>query len=179
MKNFLWEKFAPGTWFVTRKTGTTSSCLTYKFTKDQNGFRSVRQARQLLLGDTLGIDHEYIYTGELSTPEEWSLPAKMVAKFPLNPLGSSSYIVLATDYISSGLLCTCQELNVLSLFYVHRLSCSLLQRKPEENPDLTEKMESVLLSTGLPFAPDFVSHLSKITHDVHCKYGNSSIAMEI
>ena len=24
------------------------------------------------------------YTGELSTPEEWSLPAKMVAKFPLS-----------------------------------------------------------------------------------------------
>jgi len=179
MKNFLWEKFAPGTWFVTRKTGTTSSCLTYKFAKDQNGFRSVRQARQLLIGDTLGIDHEYIYTGELSTPEEWSLPAKMVAKFPLNPLGSSSYIVLATDYISSGLLCTCQELNVLSLFYVHRVSCSLLQRKPKEDPDLTEKMENVLLSTGLPFASDFASHLNKITQDDHCKYGNTSIAMEI
>merc|ERR1712037_405615 len=40
MKNFLWEKFAPGTWFVPRKTGTTSSCLTYKFAKDQNGFRT-------------------------------------------------------------------------------------------------------------------------------------------
>jgi len=108
MKSFVWEKFAPGTWFVTKKTGTTSSCLTYNFAKDENGFRSVRQARQLLLGDTLGIDHEYIYTGELSTPEEWSLPAKMVAKFPLNPLGSSSYVVVATDYISAGLVCTCQ-----------------------------------------------------------------------
>ena len=104
MKNFLWEKvcwlwncshnpqFARGTWFVTRKTGTSSSCLTYKFTRDQNGFRqnfnprygysfwqsaqlwlnqslcrlltttrSVRQARQLLIGDTLGIDHEYMW----------------------------------------------------------------------------------------------------------------------
>ena len=32
-------QFARGTWFVTRKTGTSSSCLTYKFTRDQNGFR--------------------------------------------------------------------------------------------------------------------------------------------
>ena len=57
-----------------------------------------------------------------------------------DPLGSSSYVVVATDYISAGLVCTCQvfvlefkqfnglisffstcqELNVLSLFYVHR-----------------------------------------------------------
>lgn len=109
----------------------------------------------------------------------WGAFNPMVAKFPLNPLGSSSYIVLETDYISSGLLCTCQELNVLSLFYVHRVSCSLLQRKPEEDPALTEKMETVLLSTGLPYASDFASHLSKITHDDHCKYGNTSVAMEI
>ena len=103
-----------------------------------------------------------------------------------DPLGSSSYIALATDYISSGLLCTCQELNVLSLFYVHRwvsspvhlpgaqcsllvlrpqvnfnscpvnsmsptclffvhrISCSLLQRKPEEDPHLTEKVAPLL-----------------------------------
>jgi len=139
----------------------------------------VRQARQLLLGDTLGIDHEYIYTGELTTPEEWSLPAKMVVKFPLNPLGSSSYVVLATDYKSWGLLCTCQELNILSLFYVHRVSCSLLQREPEEDLDIAEKMEKVLLSAGLPYASDYVSHLDKIAHDDHCKYGNSSVAMEI
>ena len=41
------------------------------------------------------------------------------------------------------------------------------------------QMESVLLSTGLPYASDFASHLNKITHDDHCKYGNSSVAMEI
>ena len=41
------------------------------------------------------------------------------------------------------------------------------------------QMESVLLSTGLPYASDFASHLSKITHDDHCKYGNTSVAMEI
>ena len=41
------------------------------------------------------------------------------------------------------------------------------------------QMKNVLLSTGLPNASDYVSHLDKITHDGHCKYGNSSIAMEI
>merc|ERR1711962_1347220 len=81
MKSFVWEKFAPGTWFVTKKTGTTS--------------------------------------------------------------------------------------------------CSILQRKPIEEPDITNKMENALLSTGLPSAPDYVSHLDKIIHDGHCKYGNSSLAMEI
>ena len=44
---------------------------------------------------------------------------------------------------------------------------------------LFSQMERVLLSTELPFASDFVSHLNKITHDDHCKYGNSSISMEI
>ena len=115
------------------------------------------------------------------------------------------------------------QVNFNSLFFqlmsspcsscVHRVSCSLLQRKPKEDPDLTEKvaplhsllfwrypilfqfwpisdifqlchshfsqMENVLLSTGLPFASDFASHLNKITQDDHCKYGNTSIAMEI
>ena len=164
-----------------------------------------------------------------------------------DPLGSSSYIVLATDYISSGLLCTCQELNVLSLFYVHRwisLFCPSIENStssPFSSPtsefqllvlsthvlslffvrsqgllftpaaeaqggprpnkegcsfillfqfwpisDIFQlchshfsQMENVLLSTGLPFASDFASHLNKITQDDHCKYGNTSIAMEI
>ena len=68
-----------------------------------------------------------------------------------DPLGSSSYIVLATDYISSGLLCTCQELNVLSLFYVHRwisLFCPSIENStssPFSSP--TSEFQLLVLST--------------------------------
>ena len=158
---------------------------------------------------------------------------------------------MATDYISAGLVCTCQvlilefrqfnclisffstcqELNVLSLFYVHRWpllrdgslfflnQCSVFLFSPLQGilfhpaketyrrawhhkqgwlaPHsqailtilivlmwkyhflLSPKMENALLSTGLPSAPDYVSHLDKIIHDGHCKYGNSSLAMKI
>ena len=44
---------------------------------------------------------------------------------------------------------------------------------------VSSQMEKVLLSADLPYASDYVSHLDKIAHDDHCKYGNSSVAMEI
>merc|ERR1712059_145481 len=84
MEEFHWDRFSSSVWYVSGKTGTSSSCLTYQFYTDSQGFRSVRQTRKLGIADVVGLNHEYIYTGKLSTPEEWSLPAKMVVKFPLN-----------------------------------------------------------------------------------------------
>ena len=149
---------------------------------------------------------------------------------PLHLPGAQCPLPVLRPQVNFTFLSIHWELNVLSVFFthkwistpcsfnscpllVHRVSCSLLQRKPKEDPDLTEKvaplpslllwrylvlfqfwpisdifqlchshfsqMENVLLSTGLPFASDFASHLNKITQDDHCKYGNTSIAMEI
>ena len=70
--------------------------------------------------------------------------------------------------------------------YLELLSQRKMQKMQQEalapysyNAMFLFQMKNVLLSTGLPNASDYVSHLDKITHDGHCKYGNSSIAMEI
>jgi len=142
VQNFDWRQFSEGIWFVTQKFSTSSSCLTYKFKTDKFGFKSIEQVRHLPLIGSVGLDHEYIYTGKLYAPHD-STPAKMIVKFPLNPLGAANFVVLAANYTSSALLCTCQEMNLL-LTYGHRRSCSILQRHREEDSGITERMKDVL-----------------------------------
>ena len=38
-------QFSSGIWYVTRKFSTKSSCLTYEFKTDDEGFKSVEQVR--------------------------------------------------------------------------------------------------------------------------------------
>ena len=68
---------------MTRKFATKSSCLTYEFKTDPEGFKSVEQVRQLPFSERVGLDHEYVYTGKLYSPQE-STPAKMIVRFPLS-----------------------------------------------------------------------------------------------
>jgi len=79
----------------------------------------------------VGLDHEYKYTGKLYAANE-AQPAKMNVRFPLNPIGAASFVVLDTDYTSYGLICTCQEID-LFITTGHRRSCSMLQRAVEED----------------------------------------------
>ena len=41
-------------------------------------------------------------------------------------VGSSSFVVMDTDYDSSAMVCTCQDMD-LFFTYAHRRSCSILQ----------------------------------------------------
>jgi len=138
MKGFDWEKFSANVWYVTQKFSTKSSCLTYEFKTDNLGFKSVEQIRQLPFKEAIGVDHEYKYTGKLFAPQE-STPAKMVVRFPLNAIGSASYVVTDTDYETYGMVCTCQSVD-LFITTAHRISCSILQRDPVENEEITKKL---------------------------------------
>merc|ERR1719154_48810 len=142
MKSFDWEKFSSGVWYVTQKFDTKSTCLTYEFKTDNLGFKSIEQIRQLPFKDAVGIDHDYKYTGKLFVPQE-SVPSKMIVRFPLNAIGSASYVILDTDYDSYGLLCTCQAMD-LFITTAHRISCSILQRTAQENEAVTEKMKALI-----------------------------------
>jgi len=153
MAGFNWAQFATGTWYVTQKFATRSSCLTYEFKTDELGFKSVEQVRQLPYTDRVPLEHEYIYTGKLYAPQE-SSPARMIVRFPLNVVGSSSYIVLDTDYDSYAMVCTCQDMD-LFFTYAHRLSCSIMQRKPEEDSAITNRMRGLLNSQVENASHDF------------------------
>merc|ERR1711936_690753 len=142
MSGFDWDKFSTGIWFVTQKFATKSTCLTYEFKTDDLGFKSIEQVRQLPYTDRVGLDHEYIYTGKLYTPLE-SSPAKMIVRFPLNVVGSSSFTVLDTDYDNHAMVCTCQDVD-LFFAHVHRRSCSIQQRGKNENTEVTKTMKELL-----------------------------------
>merc|ERR1712055_1284354 len=142
MSGFDWGKFSTGLWYVTQKFATKSSCLTYQFKTDELGFKSIEQVRQLPYSERVGLDHEYIYTGKLYAPQESSL-AKMIVRFPLNVVGSSSFTLMDTDYDTHAMVCTCQDVD-LFFSYVHRRSCSILQRAKEEDIEITNKMKELL-----------------------------------
>merc|ERR1711953_528709 len=113
MSGFEWNKFATGVWFVTRKFSTKSSCLTYEFKTDSEGFKSIEQVRQLPYSERVGLDHEYIYTGKLYAPQE-SSPAKMIVRFPLNVVGSSTTsswtrIMTTTAWFALARIWTCSS----------------------------------------------------------------------
>merc|ERR1712168_663790 len=163
MAGFEWSKFATGLWYVTQKFATKSSCLTYQFKTDDLGFKSIEQVRQLPYSERVGLDHEYIYTGKLYAPQE-SSPAKMIVRFPLNVVGSSSFTVLDTDYDNYAMICTCQDMD-LFFTYAHRLSCSIMQRSPEEDPAITSKMRKLLDNQVDDASHDF----DKIKHE-GCDY---------
>ena len=77
--------------------------------------------------------------------------------------GQESLVVLDTDYLTSGLVCTCQE---LSLFVLrgHRVSCSILQRNNTEDAAVTARMTTILNTqleeNSFEFEFDKINHVS-------------------
>ena len=72
----------------------------------------------------------------------------------IDVVGSSSYIVMDTDYDNYGMVCTCQDMD-LFFTYAHRRSCSILQRDPTEDENITERMSNMLDSEIEEASHDF------------------------
>merc|ERR1712012_1367590 len=154
MQGFDWDQFSNGVWYVTQKFATRSTCLTYEFTTDELGFKEITQLRQLPYSEKVGLDHEYKYTGKLYAANE-AQPAKMNVRFPLNPIGAASFVVLDTDYSSYALICTCQEID---LFITTgpgglALSCRGLLRRTKRSHKLIELLDSQVPDSSHDFDP--------------------------
>merc|ERR1711902_371740 len=93
----------------------------------------------------------------------------MIVRFPLNVVGSSSFIVMDTDYDTYAMVCTCQDVD-LFLSYVHRRSCSILQRNEEEDPEITRKMKELVDSQVDNASHDF----GKIKQE-GCEHGKDTV----
>jgi len=84
-------------------------------------------------------------------------------------IGSSNFVVLDTDYQDYGMVCTCQDINLLFAF-AHRRSCSILHRDPKaNNTETSDKMRSLLNSQIEDASHDF----DEIKHD-NCDYGDDT-----
>ena len=59
-------------------------------------------------------------------------------------MGTASYVILKTDYDNYALLCTCQAKKILSLFTFPRRSCTILQREPIYDPEISKMLHDTL-----------------------------------
>ena len=109
------------------------------------------------------------YTGELSTPEEWSLPAKMVAKFPLSMIISDHCQVRSSGFTCQYLPFPPSERATKRCFRQKRkvrvtnlgeLSCEIQNMSIEKN--------SHILPTGQWYAPSAVINDAWYCMVLHC-----------
>ena len=78
-------------------------------------------------------------------------------------------MVLDTDYQDYGMICTCQDINLLFAF-AHRRSCSILHRDPQaNNTETSDRMRSLLNSQIEDASHDF----DEINHE-NCDYGDDT-----
>ncbi|GJQ78060.1 hypothetical protein Trydic_g2403 [Trypoxylus dichotomus] len=123
-----------GTWYVIRKTSTSSSCIAYNFTS--TGEPDTYEIEQISHTIVPG-KHAYHYTGELTVPNN-AIPASMKVKFPLN-FGSASYTVFMTDYDNYAGIFTCQKLAGSN-----RQSVSIISRRRDLPVVYLEKIQNRL-----------------------------------
>ncbi|XP_025837316.1 apolipoprotein D isoform X2 [Agrilus planipennis] len=136
-----------GIWYAVQKTSTASSCVIYNFTRTNEPYEyDLEQYSQHFAIGLTPLKHEYKYTGKLHVPDK-AVPAKMFAKFPLNFLGSASYVVFATDYDTFAGIFTCQKLA-----FARRESATILSRRRTLDKMYIDKIRSKLSSYGVdPF----------------------------
>lgn len=176
MPDFDWDLFSNGTWYPVAKTSTSGRCLTENFIKSEDGFKSLKQTSQSPVARTIGLNEETEIIGRLSQPEVMTRPSNMIIEFPLNMLGASSYVVVATDYARTALTCTCQDAGLLGL-YVNRRSCSVLQRQPQvDNNLLDEVLELMKEEEGL--TSHDLDHMDLIDQE-NCNYGGRPLTINV
>jgi len=142
MPNFDINKFM-GQWYVIEKFSTASSCMTYNFSRGDDGKLRIAQSRQHFLLDSIGVDHKYLYTGVLTVPDE-NVPAKMRVKFPLNVAGEANFVVFMTDYNSYAGIFSCQR-----ILFGHVKSASIISRTPQLDQEIVMKIRNRLERSGI------------------------------
>lgn len=162
MSGFDWNKFKQGTWYAVEKFGTKQAkCVTYDFQEDDFGFREVVQNSENTLMERLTFDNNIRYVGKLAAVSS-SIPADMIVRFQLNPIGAASFVIMDTDYDNSALLCTCQDKKFFFDFLTfHRRSCTILQRSQMRDTSVTSKFHDLInekIESNASHDFDVISH---------------------
>ncbi|TRY76510.1 hypothetical protein TCAL_11401 [Tigriopus californicus] len=170
MPGFDWDKFREGRWYAMEKFGTTQSkCFTYDFGVDEDGFKFVEQNSVLTGLKRFSIDNKYRYRGRLASP----------SRAEPDILGSASFNVMDTDYDKYALLCTCQAKSLLLLSF-HRRSCTILQREPIPDAEISKKLHDLLNAkvevSGESELPD---HDFDLVDHSNCDYSDREKGLQI
>ncbi|XP_050735599.1 apolipoprotein D-like isoform X1 [Eriocheir sinensis] len=149
------DKFL-GLWYVIQQTDTTSSCLTMNYTRVSPTQLRAAKSRQLLVLDSLSIEHTNSYTAKLDIPD-FDNAGAMRVKWPLNLAGKADYTVLDTDYDTYAVVYECQKVAS----FLHRKSTAILSRTPTLSQDIISKERQLISSKGIP-----TNDLDSIDHGV-------------
>lgn len=133
-----------GLWYVIQQTDTTSSCLTMNYTRTSPNQLRAAKSRQLLVLDSLSIEHTNSYTAKLDVPD-FDNPAAMRVKWPLNLAGKADYSVLDTDYDTYAVVFECQKLASI----IHRKSTAILSRAPSLAQEVLAKERKLVSDMGI------------------------------
>ncbi|KAL3270570.1 hypothetical protein HHI36_021107 [Cryptolaemus montrouzieri] len=127
-----------GIWYAIEKTDTASTCVVYNFTQtdEPNEYELVQTSQHFILKYT-PIKHIYRYTGKLTVPD-LSVPSKMSVNFPLS-LRVSNFTIVYSDYTTSALIFTCQNLA-----FANRQSATILSRDKTLEKDTIVKLRDFL-----------------------------------
>ncbi|XP_069161617.1 apolipoprotein D [Procambarus clarkii] len=156
-------------WYVVEQFDTTSTCLTMNYTRVSPTQLKVTKSRQLVLLDSLSIEHTNSYTGTLDIPDG-DKPAKMRAKWPLDIAGKSDYVVFDTDGQTYAAIFDCQQITSL----MNRYSAAILSRTPSLPAETISKIKQLLQSFNVD-----PKHFDKIDHSVCIRREDSDLNINI
>jgi len=140
-----------GLWYVHRAFSTSSSCLTFNFTRTADGLK-VTESKELRGLDAVGLEHKYSSVGTLT---DNGPPGAYEARFSTNPV-RSKYIFMNTDYASYAGVFHCQHAGGI----VHRRNVYVLSRNPSVSDKDIEQVRRRMLVFDLD--PDY---LGRVSHD--------------
>jgi len=137
IKSLDWDRWAPGDpWRAAFKHNSRSSCIRYEFSQE-GGQRKVEETKLLPVLGRFGVPSAVKSSGTLTPSSsnsgtflvKWETGVLRQAFF--NPM---DYVVLATDYTSKALVCSCQDLSVGGFGGLNRRSCDFLVRGDVPSP---------------------------------------------
>jgi|ERR1711890_36263 len=129
VKHLDWDRFK-GTWEVAYKHSSRSSCIRYSYSGEGRGERRVTEEKLLPVLGRFGIPSAVSSSGTLTQTSQAG--GDMLVKWDTGILRRAlfsrmTYAVLATDYDSQALVCSCQDLQ-MGFTGVNRRSCDYLTR---------------------------------------------------
>jgi len=152
-----------GEWRVALKHNTRSSCVRYEYSGGEEE-RRVEETKLLPVLPRFGVPAAVMSVGSLTqgAPSsgafkvEWDTGVLREAMF-----STMQYVVLATDYTSSALVCSCQQSLNLGFGEVNRRSCDFLMRGNGSTPSLPEEYKEILDQVD----PDLAKDLRRVRQD--------------
>jgi len=165
MGSLDWSRWASGgVWRAALKHNSRSSCIRYEFSGEGEK-RKVEETKLLPVLGRFGVPSAVKSSGILAPTSpnsgaflvKWETGVLRQAFF--SPM---EYVVLATDYTSKALVCSCQDLSVAGFGGLNRRSCDFLVRGDDSAPVvLPQEYVSILDKVD----PDLALDMKRVRQD--------------